>query len=168
MAYRGYLNDKKLQKLTKKLGKELTDRVVKVGILQSAGAGESHESHPAQRPGPGSEISMVELAAIHEFGSPAAGIKARSFIGATFKQKGIMAEKAVLSRKIASGILNKKIDIEQGLEILGAWGAARVKKRIEQGIRPKNRPATIAKKGSSKPLVDTGRLINAVTYKVDK
>jgi hypothetical protein len=42
-----------------------------------------------------------------------------------------------------------------------------IKQRIANGIAPPNSPYTIARKGSSKPLIDTGQLRNSITYQVE-
>ena len=150
------LDDRILRKLVKKLGSKLAAKTVKVGIL-------SDEPHPD------GTVGMVELAAIHEFGSPAAGIPARSFIASPFKRSDNMKEQAKISGKIAAGILTNRLSIDSGLEILGTWGANTIKKNMKDGkIKPDIKPATKAKKGSTKPLVDKGHLINAVTHKVGK
>jgi hypothetical protein len=38
--------------------------------------------------------------------------------------------------------------------------------RSGAGVPPPLKPATIARKGSSRPLVDTGRLLSAITWVV--
>jgi hypothetical protein len=52
------------------------------------------------------------------------------------------------------------------LDRLGAKVAALLQNRISAGIDPPNSAATIARKGSSKPLVDTGQLKAAITWRV--
>lgn len=52
--------------------------------------------------------------------------------------------------------------------MLGQWGASQCKLTIKRRLTggPPNAPYTIEKKGSSTPLVDSGRLINAITYEI--
>jgi hypothetical protein len=45
-------------------------------------------------------------------------------------------------------------------------GASRVKVKILDGDFEPNAPSTIAKKGSSHPLIDTGQEKNSVTWEV--
>jgi hypothetical protein len=53
--------------------------------------------------------------------------------------------------------------------MLGQWGAAAVKRTITSGqVTPPDAPGTIARKGSSTPLIDEGQLVNAITYAVEK
>jgi len=134
---------------------------VKVGVLSTKGGNEQAES---------GNISMIELAAIHEFGSPAAGIPQRSFIRSTFKVHKTK-ELEAFTRRLALEIINKDTPIEAALGKLGIWAVAQVKNTIKgkQTLGPEdqaNKPSTIAKKGSSTPLVDTGRLINAIASEV--
>ena len=140
----------------KKLGSKLAAKTVKVGIL-------------SDKPHPEGGVGMVELAAIHEFGSPTNNIPARSFIASPFKRGDTQSEQAKISAKIASGIIDNKIGIDAGLEILGAWGTATIKKNIKDGnITPDIKQATKDRKKSTEPLVDNGHLINAITHKVGK
>lgn len=127
---------------------------VKVGVLQSAGDA-------------GEDLTMVELAAVHEFGSEKAGVPERSFIRRTFREKE--RETLAFAEKLTGAIVVGKITPAQALEALGQWGAAEVKKTITQGagVPPPNAPSTIEKKGSDRPLVDTGRLINAIAHEVE-
>lgn len=134
---------------------------VKIGVLASKGGNEQATS---------GDISMVELAAIHEFGSPAAGIQQRSFIRSTFKVHKTK-ELEAFTRRLALEIIDKETPIETALAKLGTWGVAQVKNTIKsrQTVGPEeqaNAPSTIARKGSSTPLVDTGRLINAISFEV--
>ena len=50
---------------------------------------------------------------------------------------------------------------------LGIVGQQDVRAEIDALMSPANSPVTIARKGSSKPLIDTGRMRRAVTYKVE-
>lgn len=127
---------------------------VKVGVLASkSGSAESG-------------FDMVALAATHEFGSPKHGIPERSFIRRTFAEKP--GELATTTRAIATKFVRGEVSIEKALNILGLWASNAVKNRVTvDTIPPPNAPATIARKGSDRPLVDTGRMINAVTWAVD-
>ncbi len=149
----------RLQRTLKLNSKAAQESVVKVGIIASKGGDEPVE---------GGDITMIELAAIHEFGSPAAGIPQRSFIRSTFvREANVMGE---ICGKLVTQVI-QGMPLERALGLLGAWGVAQVKNTIKnrQTTGPENqanKPRTIAKKGSSLPLVDTGRLINAMTWLV--
>lgn len=112
---------------------------------------------------PGESLDNVELAVIQEFGL---GVPERSFLRATFdklKDRWFKFASRVM-RLVAKG----KIPLERGLAIIGEKVKADVKRAITQGagIPPPNAPSTIARKGSSRPLVDTGRLVGSIDYEV--
>lgn len=110
--------------------------------------------------------SLLEIAAIHEFGAPGAGIPERSFIRSTFRDR--QREAATMAERLAKAIVLRGMPVKQALGLLGAWGAAEVKRTITSGdgVPPPLKPATIARKGSSRPLVDTGRLLASITWEV--
>ena len=74
-----------------------------------------------------------------------------------------------MSAKIGAAIFAGRMDPRRGLELLGAFAAAEVKKTITAGagVPPPNAPSTIAKKGSDRPLVDTGRLLGAIQWEIE-
>ena len=112
----------------------------------------------------GGRATLVGVAALHEYGAPAAGIPQRSFIRATVDEKRseIGAMQEALAAEVAAGSLAPRAALER----LGAVVSGMVQTRIAAGIDPPNAPSTVARKGSSKPLVDTGQLRSAVTWKV--
>lgn len=128
---------------------------VRVGVLNDQPKKEREGS---------SKLSLVEVAAIHEFGAPGADIPQRSFIRATVDEKA--SEIQALQVSLAGQIIAGEVTPDAALEMLGAKVAAMCQARIAQGIGPALHPDTIAKKGSSKPLVDTGQLRSSITYEV--
>ena len=122
-------------------------------------------------------LSLAGLAAIHEFGTPAReatsdspghpGIPERSFIRSTFYVEKANELHATLYG-IAHAVVFKGVELSRGLGLLGQWAAAAVKNTItQQDIPPPLSDRTIEGKGSTKPLVDTGQLLNAITYEVE-
>lgn len=113
-------------------------------------------------------------AAAHEFGAPGAGIPERSFIRLTFTHK--QAELQKLLGALAKKVLTSKGEFteKEALEVLGLWGATECKKTISEGPQeewPELNKAYEAKKlaaGKTTMLVDTGELINSITYQVSK
>lgn len=144
------INDKGWRKLLEKV-RGLAEAHVKVGIVGS----HAHETQ--------GDLSLIEIATFNEFGT--ATIPERSFIRKTFVTK--KAELGAFAGKLAHGLLSDRLDLRRALGLLGEWGASAVKKTITAGnIQPPNAPSTIARKGSSRPLVDTGQLVNAISYEV--
>lgn len=129
---------------------------VRVGILD--------DSPKKAREGDGGRYSLVEVAAVHEFGAPAAGVPQRSFIRATVDLNE--REIARLQHATMSSFVQGKVTLRQGLDRIGMKVAAMMQKRIAAGIDPPLAESTIARKGSSKPLVDTGQLRSSITWVV--
>lgn len=122
---------------------------VAVGIHEDAGL---HE---------GTGLSMAELGAIHEFGL--GNVPERSFLRSWASERG---EELVIERAqmVESDLL--KGQATQTLNKLGLLAVGEVQQRMALGTPPPNEPATIARKGSSVPLIDTGALRQSITYKV--
>ena len=59
------------------------------------------------------------------------------------------------------------MDPHQALEILGNKAEGDMKATIGRGHFVPNAPNTIKQKGSSQPLIDTGRMRNSVSHKVE-
>lgn len=132
------------------------DSYVKVGVI----------GDEAKATREGGAIDNVQLAQIHEFG--AGPIPERSFIRATFAQNK-PAYMALLRAGIKAAYLGKA-DFLVTLRRIGLKMEADMKKRITTGagIPPPLAPATIRRKGSSRPLVDTGQLVNSISSEVVK
>lgn len=54
----------------------------------------------------------------------------------------------------------------QALARLGLWIQGAIQERIANGIEPPNADSTIQRKGSSKPLIDTGQLRSSISHRV--
>ena len=109
-------------------------------------------------------MSMVRLGAIHEFGAPGAGIPERSFLRVPLRSA--QDELASVFKKLMQQVQSGDLTFDQALNQLGAKGASISQEAISAGIDPANAPATVAAKGSSRPLVDTGALRQSITWVV--
>lgn len=136
------IDDRVWQKLVLRL-KDLDEKRVKIGVIGKS--------------------DVAEIATIHEFGAPGANIPARSFIRGTFRDRGPLTE---VTAKLATRVIKGGLVIERALGLLGTWAEAQIKRTIRNRIPPPLKPATIAAKGSSVPLIDTGRLINSITWEI--
>lgn len=67
--------------------------------------------------------------------------------------------------KIGKFTDNTEHDIETKLDFVGEFLAGKMKEKIMSRIPPPNAPSTIAAKGSSLPLVDTGEMMGAIDHK---
>lgn len=113
----------------------------------------------------GSDDSEVLLyASVHEFGSPKIKIPERSFIRATFDEKESEINKTV--ERFMIRYIEGDISIRTLESTLGEYLVGLVKKTIVDMDSPSLQPETIARKGSSGVLIDTGRMLDTVTYKM--
>jgi phage gpG-like protein len=104
----------------------------------------------------------VVIAATHEFG--AGNIPERSFLRVPLRANQD-AYAAIFKRGLPQ-VISGQLTAGQIMEQVGARAAADSQEAISAGIAPPNAPSTIARKGSSKPLIDTGRLRQSITYEV--
>jgi len=125
-------------------------RVVKVGIFGAA-ASADHDG-----------LSNVDVASFHEFGTE--NIPQRSFIRATVDQNRQSISKT--QGQVARGILKGRISETRGLGLIGAQVQGMIQKAISDRIPPPLKAATIAAKGSSVPLIDTGQLRQSIAWEV--
>ena len=93
-------------------------------------------------------------------------IPARSFLRATVDEN-IDALSSLIAKQIDQ-ISDGKQTGQGAAELIGIYMQGLVQKRISDGIAPANKAATIRRKGSSKPLVDTGELKASIVWKVTK
>lgn len=152
-----YVNDTLWRKIRGRMIRAAASKAhVRVGVLREKGGDATTDEG----------ITMVELATIHEYGSPAARIPERSFIRAAFRDAKVVAQ---ITKPLAREVMIGKLPLTTALDKLGAWGAARVKNFVTQGdhIPPPLKDATVEKKGSDRPLVDTGRMIGSINWLVD-
>lgn len=91
-------------------------------------------------------------------------IPERSFIRSTFDEKNDEWME-FLERQIEK-VCELEIDAKEVFKRLGGRIAADIQKKMVEIRTPKNTALTIANKGSSNPLVDTGKLKEKVTWKV--
>lgn len=127
-----------------------------IGVLQD---GEGGKKHSDDEP-----ITVLHIANIHEFGHKPSGIPSRSFVRKTFDTKendiGDEVEKAVML------YLEDKISYDSAMDMIGTKLVDFVKRTLVDLKTPPNHPLTIARKKSSNPLIDTGRLLDSIEYKV--
>ena len=150
--------DRGYGELRRLLGKLRKDRpYVVAGIRGQAGA-QTYQSES------GEAISLVEVGAVHEFGSRDGRIPERSYMRSTFDARRDDYERG-LKRAIGRAI-DGDGDIDTELGRLGLVAAGDIQQTIATLTDPPLAQATIDKKGSSKPLVETGRLKSSIDSEV--
>jgi len=166
----------KLQRLEKLL-RSVNKQAVYIGVV-----GSEHTDKDTQQ-----TISMPELAAVHEFG---ADIKVTPRMRAYLHTQGIhlkkdttqinIPERSFLRSSIKENKEAYKIQLAQLLKkavhgsdavdavysSIGAIAAGQAQKKISNGQLTPLTPQTIKRKGSSRPLYDTGQLAQAITWVV--
>ena len=107
-------------------------------------------------------LSVAEYGAYNEFGTK--DIPERSFMRSTFdeKQSQINADMAKRYDQVKTG----KIGVHRALSLVGERHAQDIQDKIGSNIAPKNSDATIARKKSSKTLIDTGIMRQSIRHKV--
>ena len=115
------------------------------------------------------EINNAELLYIHECGVPSKNIPPRPVLQPALSQPETKAKIERMMREAAVEALVKgdHEKAEQNFHKAGMVGRDACKKWISDGghLAP-NAPVTIARKGSSKPLIDTGSMLGSITYAV--
>lgn len=105
---------------------------------------------------------VVDVAIWNEFGTE--NIPPRPFM-----RNSIAAHKGEykdLGRQLAKEVIKGRKTVKQGLEELGLLAASDIQDEITNLREPPLAQVTIDRKGSSKPLIDTGKLRQSVTYEV--
>lgn len=77
------------------------------------------------------------------------------------KRRKIAEFKKTLLNQIYDGFSNSNLALKR----LGEYAQGGIKRSIIDLKLPPNAPATIAQKGSSNPLIDTGRMVGSVRHK---
>jgi phage gpG-like protein len=132
---------------------ELGEPKVYIGIPSSA--------NPRQ-----GAANNATIAAVHELGAPSRGIPARPFLIPTMQNN---ADK--YTTLMAQGFRNALQDKEKAAEVyekIGLVASSDVKDYIVSGQFVPLKESTIDRKGSSKPLIDSGELRNSISYEVRK
>lgn len=122
--------------------------VLRVGFLENA-------TYPD-----GTPVGMI--AAIQDFGAPRAGIPPRPFF------RNMIADKSHEWPKAIAGLIKDNgLNVEKALDKAGAAIAGQLRESINKTNAPPLKPATIRRKGFSKPLIETGHMFNSVDHEVD-
>lgn len=93
-------------------------------------------------------------------------IPERSFLRGGFDQH---ADEVLDNADTVLGdVINGNMSVETYEEMIGLTMASKIKEFARDLKSPPNSPLTAEWKGSSNPLVDTGDMINSITYEVEK
>ena len=148
-----------LNRIIRTLNKDLDGVVVKVGV---------QAKDKAVRRGKGGSIRNTDqplavIAAIHEFGL--GDMPQRSFLRSAYDENLPMIDKMI--QRIANGAVFG-LGTNAALNQLGNVVQGMVQRKIVDGPFVPNSPATIKRKKSSKPLIDTGHLRQSIRYVIER
>lgn len=93
-------------------------------------------------------------------------IPERSFLRAGFDENADKVLKTTES--VLPDVLIGTLSVEQYAKLVGLQLSSAIKKYAVDLKSPPNSEFTIKQKGSSNPLVDTGNMVNSITYEVVK
>lgn len=139
--------------------RELESKYIEVGILEK----NMKDKH--------GDATLGEIATVHEFGYTGTdkrgrkmNIPERSFIRSSFDKH----EKDVrrLGEQYIDEVVALKMKPDDLFKAMGTDGASKTQQYIRNMTSPPLASSTIKQKGSSKLLIDTGRLIGAIDYEV--
>lgn len=129
--------ERKLQSATK----------LRVGFLEGA-------TYPDGTP-------VALIAAIHDFGAPAAGIPPRPFFRGMIKDKH-----SEWPRVIIAALKTSDNDMSTALNIVGEHVRGQLQDAIRNFSGVPLKPKTVARKGFDKQLINTGHMLNSVGYEI--
>lgn len=108
----------------------------------------------------GAQTSQAQIGAYHEFGTES--IPRRPFMSATLEAK--RRDLHDFKQRLLTNVFQGSLGVRQALGLLGQRHEDQVKAAIRKGPWEPNAPATIAAKGSSRPLIDTGQMVQAIRH----
>lgn len=141
-----------------KLADQIKKSKLEVGFFESA-------KYPDGTP-------VAYVAAIQEFGNPAGNNPSRPFFRNAISQHGGWKE---LASKAMTAVVDGRIELNQSLNQMGLKMSADVKDSITDGSYEVLKQSTLDARQSrkrtegvaSKPLIDTGQMLQSVTYAVN-
>lgn len=129
--------------------RELASKEVRVGVQGEAGNEKSG-------------VNLVDVAVYNEFGTE--NIPARPFMSKSFDNSQRRVEN--LMKNEAGRLIEGRQNAEQVLKKSGLFLEGQAKKYVASPVWVPNAPSTIAKKGSSQPLIDSGLMRQSIRYEV--
>lgn len=108
--------------------------------------------------------SRAQIAQWNEFGTTK--IPSRPFLRGTMEKNAGKYARFLVAQARA-GLGGSDRTYRQAMNRLGLMMVGDVQQAISNGVPPPNAPSTIAKKGSSTPLIETGLMRSEVEHKVD-
>jgi len=148
-------NDNSLFIAYEKNLQQFKDSVVKAGILAKDGS-ENHSEG----------ITVFQIGMIHEFGVPEKNIPKRSFIRVPIENNIKEITKLIENnhKLVSENAMSAKVALDR----IGIKAQNTIKESFRNNDWKPLKRATVKRKGSSRPLIDTGQLIGSISYIVEK
>lgn len=148
-------NDNSLFVAYEKNLQQFKDSVVKAGILSKDGSQQHSEG-----------MTVFQIGMIHEFGVPEKNIPRRSFIRVPIENN--IKEITKLIEHNHKLVSENAMSAKVALDRIGIMAQNTIKESFRNNDWKPLKRATIKRKGSSRPLIDTGQLIGSISYIVEK
>lgn len=133
--------------------KVLDGGTTKVGVHQGT-------EHRSKDSGKTKTSDLVKIAAANELGTK--HIPARAAMRKALDDN--LRKLNNFKSRLLNGVYSGKLHPKRALGLLGAFHTAQVKKKITDLKTPPNAPATIKKKKSSNPLIDTSQFRGSINH----
>lgn len=142
-----FTGGEKLQRKLAEIASKIKGGTLRVGFLEDT-------TYPD-----GTSVPLVAI--INEYGAPSRGQPPRPFF-----RNAIARGKTHWGQDLAD--LLQKNDFEAGpaLKAMGEQIEGEIKQSINDFTSPGLKPSTIARKGFSKPLIETSHMVNSVDYEI--
>lgn len=145
--------------------KSLSNSYVKVGFPENGKVGKPYLEGSKHKP----MTTMSEIAtnaARQEFGceNRKSPVPPRPFMGPAID--GNREQINYIIRGLLDNVISGSIQAKTALRALGEEGAGLIKKSIEEFFSPGLSPRTVQNKGSDKPLIDRGQMVESVSFEV--
>jgi HK97 gp10 family phage protein len=108
-------------------------------------------------------INLAERASIHEYGTRSGKIPSRPFMRNAFDNNKKQLKKFIIAEY--SKLLDRRRKAKSVLKKIGAFMEGKQKDSILLGSFVELKPQTVSRKGSTKPLVDTGNMVGSIQHK---
>lgn len=156
---------KAVENMTVRIGLPDSEKAAKrVTITEDNGDSTTTTKHVIE-----GKLTLAQLGLIQEFGIPG-HIPSRPFMRSGLQRAKAGASKLLgkLLEKLDPKVTGEQLKTKAStiLGKVGAYVAAQIKQGIASGGFAANAPSTVARKGSSKPLIDTGLLRQSLTWQV--
>jgi hypothetical protein len=115
----------------------------------------------------GERSSILERAVVNEFGNPAKRVPKRPFLRYTFNKEQAKWIKELDDAASTLPIAGAGPPLSQAFHRVVAMAVEATKKNVEEWSKPRNAPATVARKGFNDPLFETGAMGDAIQAQLE-